>query len=56
MSWESVRNLERMRRTMLLIENIVRQSDCPPEVEEWVDMVRNELQDVLEEIAAGKLT
>ncbi|MFZ0254748.1 MAG: hypothetical protein WAN46_03655 [Gammaproteobacteria bacterium] len=56
MSWESVRNLERMRRTMLLIENIVRQSDCPSEVEEWVDMVRNELQDVLEEIAAGKLT
>jgi hypothetical protein len=56
MSWESVRNLESMRRTLLLIENIVYQSDCPSEVEEWVEMVREDLEEVLAEIAARKLT
>jgi hypothetical protein len=55
MSWESVRNLEDMRKTLLLIENIVHQGDCPSEVEEWVEMVRDDLEEVLEEIAAGKL-
>jgi hypothetical protein len=55
MSWESVRNLESMRKTLLLIENIVRKSDCPSEVEEWVETVRDDLEEVFEEIAAGKL-
>jgi len=29
MSWESVRNLERMKSALLLVQNIVSQSDAP---------------------------
>lgn len=54
MSWESVRNLERMRKTLLLIQNIVNQSRCPDEVEEWVEMVRQDLAEVLQAIAEGE--
>ncbi|MGC1952371.1 MAG: hypothetical protein WA970_07345 [Gammaproteobacteria bacterium] len=34
--YESVRNLESMGKTLLLIENIVNQSDCPGKVREGV--------------------
>lgn len=54
MSWESVRNLESMRKTLLVIQNIVNQSGCPDEVEEWVEMVRQDLMEVLQAIAEGE--
>lgn len=54
MSWESVRDLERMRKTLLLIQNIVNQSRCPDEVEEWVEMVRQDLAEVFQAIAEGE--
>ncbi len=56
MSWESVRNLERMRGTLVLIQNIISQSDCPAEVVEGVGMVRENLEDVFEAIASGEVT
>lgn len=52
MSWESVRNLDRMGRALLLIRNLVAQHDAPEEVVEWVrDVVENfeELQQALRE-------
>ena len=55
MSWESVRNLDRVRGTLLLIENIISQSDCPAEVREGVGMVRENLEDVFEAIASGEV-
>ena len=54
MSWESVRNLESMRKTLLVIQNIVNQSDCPDEVEESVEMVRDDLEEVFQAIAEGE--
>lgn len=54
MSWESVRNLESMRKTLLLIQNIVNQSDCPDKVREGVEMVRDDLDEVLQAIAEGE--
>ncbi len=55
MSWESVRNLERMRGTLVLIENVIRQSECPAEVVQGVGMVRANLEDVFEAISSGEL-
>lgn len=54
MSWESVRNLESMRNTLLVIQNIVNQSDCPDEVQEWVEMVSQDLTEVFQAIAEGE--
>ena len=40
MSWESVRNLNAMETTFILIQNIALQTDTPDEVTEWIDDVR----------------
>lgn len=32
MSWEFVRNLERMKSTLLLVQNVISQSDAPEEI------------------------
>jgi len=54
MSWESVRNLESMRNTFLLIQNIALQTDAPEEVMEWVDDVRESIDAAVEAIAKGE--
>jgi len=54
MSWESVRNLKQMKSTLLLIENIVAQTESPKEVVEWVIDVRESLESVFEAIAEGE--
>jgi hypothetical protein len=46
MSWESVRNLERMKSTLLLVQNIISQSDVPEDVMECVGDVRGSLEEV----------
>ncbi|MFZ0254083.1 MAG: hypothetical protein WAN46_00200 [Gammaproteobacteria bacterium] len=43
-----------MRKTLLLIQNIVNQSDCPDEVREGVEMVRDDLDEVFQAIAEGE--
>jgi hypothetical protein len=54
MSWESVRNLDQMKQTFILIQNIATQSNAPAEVLEWVDIVREDLDEVLAAIAEGE--
>jgi len=54
MSWESVRNLEQMRNTLLLIQNIAAQSEVPDEVVEWIEIVRQDLDEVFIAIEEGK--
>ncbi len=54
MSWESVRNLELMRETFIIIQNIAAQGKAPKEVIEWVDEVRESLYAAFEAIAEGK--
>lgn len=54
MSWESVRNLNNMKLTFILVQNIALQSEAPEEVIEWVDDVRESLISTFEAIAEGK--
>ncbi len=54
MSWESVRNLNLMRSTFILVQNIATQTNAPEEVIEWVDDVRESIDAAVEAIAEGK--
>ena len=53
MSWESVRNLNRMKSTLLLVQNIISQSDAPEEIVECLEGVRENLKEVLSAMAEG---
>jgi len=55
MSWECVRDLDKMKSTLLLILNISAQTDLPDEVKFWLGEVKNDLDYVLSEIAEGKV-
>jgi hypothetical protein len=52
MTWESVRDLSQMRRTLLLIQNLCNVDSVPPEVTECVD----EVFSILKEIVDGDST
>ena len=54
MSWESVRNLQQMKSTLLLVQNIVAQTESPEEVVEWANDVRESLEATFEAISEGK--
>jgi hypothetical protein len=54
MSWESVRNLKKMKSTLLLVKNIAVQTESPEEVIEWVSDVTESLEATFEAIAEGK--
>ena len=53
MSWESVRNLERMKSALLLVQNIISQSDAPEEIVQCLGDVRESLEEVFSAIAEG---
>ena len=55
MSWESVRNLEQMRKTLLLIRNIAAQAELPEEVREGIGTVEENLDEVFRAIAEGEI-
>ena len=54
MSWESVRNLEQMKKGLLLIQNIAALSEVPDEVSEWIRIVRDALFEVFTAIEEGE--
>jgi uncharacterized Zn finger protein len=54
MSWESVRNLNIMRKSFILVQNIAIQANAPKEVIEWVDNVRESMDAAVQAIAEGK--
>ena len=54
MSWESVRNLERMNSTLILIQNIVVQSNVPEEIVDSVSEVRLSYEATIEAISQGE--
>lgn len=54
MSWESVRNLNSMKQTFMLVQNIALQKETPDEVTEWIDDVRESLDAAFEAIANGE--
>jgi hypothetical protein len=49
MSWESVRNLDRMPPLLLIIRNLCSQGGAPAEVMENIEDVHDVLQEVLQE-------
>jgi hypothetical protein len=49
MSWESVRNLDRMPPLLLIIRNLCLQGGAPREVMENIEEVNDLLQEVLQE-------
>ena len=53
MSWECVRNLTLMKKTLLLVRNIARQS-APEEINELVEIVSENLEEVHSAIAVGE--
>ena len=53
MSWESVRNLQKMKSTFLVIQNISVQSNAPDEIREWVEDVRESLEEAIAEVIEG---
>jgi len=48
MSWESVRDLSRMKDTLLLIQNLAHTNNAPEEVMEWIDDVVETLKEVMD--------
>jgi len=54
MSWESVRNSNSMIRTFILVQNIASQANAPEEVLEWIDDVRECLDEAVAAIAEGR--
>lgn len=54
MSWESVRNLDRMKSTLLLVQNVISQSDVPDEIIECLGGVRESLEEVFLAIEEGE--
>jgi hypothetical protein len=54
MSWESVRDLDKMKAALLLVKNLAAKKGVPPDVKASVEEVWEILNEVLAEVAAGK--
>ena len=50
MSWESVRNLDQMKDTLLLIHNIANQTNAPDDVMFWLNDVQESFEEAVEAI------
>ena len=55
MSWESVRNIEHMKNTLVLIQSIAQQVNISDETKELMEDVRDILYETLEEIKNGSI-
>ena len=55
MSWESVRNLEHMKNTFILIQNNAQQIGVTNQTAQLIEDVREILYEVLSEIKKGKV-
>lgn len=54
MSWESVRDLEHMRDTFILLQSIAQQINVSDEVLELLEVIRETLYEILDDIKQGK--
>ena len=55
MSWECVRDLCAMSRTLLLIHNIALQAVVSKEIMEWIVEVRDILDEVVDALKTGRI-
>jgi len=54
MSWESVRNLRQMQRSLLLVRNILHQGNVPNAVAECLDAVSELMGETLDAFSKGE--
>lgn len=54
MSWESVRDLNQMKDTLLLVRNIANQTKAPDEVMYWLEDVQESFEQALQAIDEGR--
>jgi len=54
MSWESVRDLNKMKDAMILIQNIASTSETPSEVTFWIEELRSQFDETLAAIKDGE--
>ena len=55
LSWESVRNLDKMKNALVLIQNIITQHPVNEEIVYWVDDVQEILAEVCSAIKQGAI-
>ena len=55
MSWESVRNLNHMKNTLILIVNLANQNIAPQEVQDWLCNVNETLDSALIKVNNGEI-
>lgn len=55
MSWENVRDLRNMEKVLLVIRNIVAQTEVSQELSDQIDQVRGALDEVFEALAEGEI-
>ena len=56
MSWESVRNLAKMKSTFILIRNIALQAQAPQALLDALDDVQYNLDETLQALAEGEIS
>lgn len=54
MSWESVRNVEKMREAITHLYNIIRLDISDPEVHYWINAVRRFFYDIIARLKKGE--
>lgn len=54
MSWESIRDLDKMKEAMILIQNIAKTSETPSEVIFWIEELRSQFEETLAAIRDGE--
>jgi hypothetical protein len=55
MSWEAVRDLEYMRKTLLIIRNIAAHARAPADVTEGIECILHSIEEVFDAIEEGKI-
>lgn len=55
MSWESVRDLRQMQRTLLLVRNLLQQADVPGGVTECLQAVNELMDETLEALSNDEI-
>jgi hypothetical protein len=55
MSWEAVRDLTYMRKTLLIIKNIAARARAPADVTEGIEYVLRSIEEVFAAIEEGKI-
>lgn len=56
MSWESVRNLQRMRKSLVLVRNVLGQGGVPVTVEEYVAVVNDLMSETFKSLKEGEIS